>query len=495
MTRDDGQSILSSVETLSWNTHGNKRLERFLNCPADEVLFGGAAGAGKTEGLCIEAIGDDRQNIFNNPNWKVLYLRRTFPELENSAISRLRTLIENPGYGKYDGVKHVLKVQGAGEIRFRHIKNEDDLSKFQSDEYIKIIFDELTTFTKRMYLYLFSRLRSRDPNIKPTIRACTNPGNLGHAWVKERFITDKKPEEIYHTKVALPDGRITDWSQCFIPSNVFENKFLMETDPMYARRLMELPEIEKQAFLYGNWDIFSGQFFPEFSEDHLVDDFAIPSDWPVWISLDWGYMTKCAVLFFTQNPETKEEYCFHELYLTKTRAEVVADMIKEYLGPLFPNVRGRYTDKRVKIQDDDTSISTQEKFAFKGLYFQVVDTNRENGWHRTRELLMKDKEGRPRLYIFRSCMNLARSLSEAIFDPDKPEDMESRSEASHMADAIRYYAISRHPNAQDREAGVPFSSVTGYVGIAGGKDIPLRHQIRRLPGTPRGINFFMDKVA
>ena len=423
------------METLTWSTHGNRRLEQFLSCPADEVFYGGAAGGAKTEGLCIESIGQGDQNIFNNPNWKVLILRRTFPELENSIISRLKTLIEKPGYGRYDGVKHQISVPGKGVIRFRHIKNEDDLSKFQSDEYVKIIFDELTTFTKRMFLFLFSRLRSRDPNIKPTIRSASNPGNLGHAWVKERYITDRKPGEIYHEKVTLPDGRETDWSQCFVPSNVFDNKFLMQSDPLYARRLMELPEVEKQAFLYGNWDIFSGQFFPEFSEDHLIDDFKIPSDWPMWIGLDWGYMTKCAVLFFTENPSTGEVYCFHEIYVSKIQAKDVAGLIKAKLGDAFTNLRGRYSDKRIRIRDEEgTSISTQEKFAFEGVYFTIVDDNRMEGWHRVRELLLKDKEGKCKFRVFRSCLNFIRVMAEMIHDPNNPEDMDKRAE-THLPDA------------------------------------------------------------
>lgn len=480
------------MESLVWNCCGNKKLELFLSCPADEIFFGGQAGGAKSEGLCISAIGGPDQNIFNNPNWKVLMVRRTFPELENSLISRLRVLIERPGYGKYDGVKHQLSVPGGGVIRFRHIGNEDDLSKFQSDEYVRIIFDELTTFTKRMYLYLFSRLRSRDAKIKPTIRSASNPGNLGHVWVKDRFITGKKPMDIIETKVTLPDGRVTTWSQCFIPSAVFDNKFLMESDPLYARRLMELPEVEKQAFLYGNWDIFSGKFFPEFSEEHMIDDFDVPQSWPVWLALDWGYRTKCAVLFFTENPDTHEVYLFHELYVSLIRAEAVAEMIKGYLGARFTNLKGLYTDKRVKIQDDDTSISTQEKFAFAGLYFQVVDTARENGWHRMRELLMKDKEGKPSFFIFRSCQNFCRVITEMVHDPNHPEDLDKRSEA-HLMDCCRYFAVSRRAGKVEDSHAVPFSSITGYVGMVGGKDIPLRQTIRRLSGVPRESIQFVDR--
>lgn len=468
-------------------------MELFLSCPADEVLIGGAAGGGKTEALLISGLGNGDVNIFNNPNWKTLYLRRTFPELENSAILRSQSLFS--GKARYDQVKHRWTMPQGGIYQFGHIKNEDELHKHHSAEWTRIIFDELTTFSERMYLYLFSRLRSRDERVKPKLRSGTNPGNLGHAWVKKRFIESKKPYEIYHNKVTLPDGQETDWSQCFIPATVFDNKFLMKSDPLYVRRLMELPEIEKQALLYGNWDIFSGQFFPELSEDHLIDDFAIPQDWPVWCSMDWGYMTKCAVLFWTHDALTNTTYCFREMYLHKIQAEVVAEMIKTSLGPLFPNLRGLYTDKRVLVKGEDgMNISTREKFQFRGVYFQIVDDSREEGWHRLRELLMKDKEGNCRLRIFRCCVNLVRTMSEMVFDPNNPEDLDKRAEA-HLPDAARYFAITRHPSGDPAERSRPleFSSITGYIG-GRGDERPLREQIRRLPNLDRTKNYFLDRA-
>src|SRR3990167_1510031 len=122
-------------------------------------------------------------------------------------------------------------------------------------------------------------------------------------------------------------GRVTRWTKCFIPGTVFDNKVLIENDPMYVRRLWELPEKEREALLFGNWDVFSGQFFPEFTDAHICDDFEVPLDWPVWVAMDWGYATKCAVLFFTQDPGDGMVYCFDEIYVTKQGVAVVAEQI------------------------------------------------------------------------------------------------------------------------------------------------------------------------
>lgn len=478
-------------QKISWSLEDNESLEKFLSCPADEVLYGGAAGCAKTEGLIIESItgGSGGENLFTNGNWKCLFLRRTFPELENSAILRSQELLHDRA--KYDAQKHRWTSPVGGIIQYGHIKNDTDLVKHHSAEYTKICYDELTTFTERMYLYLFSRLRSRDEKIKPCIRAGTNPIGFGLGFVKKRFITDKEKYKIYHESLKLPNGVITDWSRCFIPANVFDNKYLMKTDPLYARRLYELPEVERRALLHGDWDAFSGQFFPEFSEDHLIDDFEIPSDWPIWISLDWGMQTRCGVLFFAEDPETGVIYLFDEIYVKMMKVDQVSDLIKSKLGDHFVYLRGRYSDKRIMVKNEDTNVSTQEKFAFSGLYFTPVDTNRIAGWHRARELLSPTLQGELKFCVMRKCVNFIRTMLEMIFDAKNPDDMYHRGE-THLPDALRYFAIARKSNINDEVSAIPFSEITGYVGIRE-HEIPLRYKIKRLPGLVRGKNYFLDR--
>jgi len=476
---------------VDWDCKDNEKLKMFLSCPADEIFYGGAAGGAKSEGLMISACGDGETGIFNNPNWRVLMLRRTFPELENSLIPRSHILFHDKG--RYDGAKHRWTFPNGGLLQFGHIKNNDDVVKYQSSEWARILFDELTHFTERMYLYLFSRLRSTDPRIKPKIKAASNPGNMGHGWVKQRFIEGKIPYKIYDEVVQIA-GIETNWSRCFIPATVFDNKFLMKNDPMYIRRLWELPQVEREALMYGNWDIFSGQFFTEFTEEHIIEPFDIPMDWPVYVAMDWGYMSKCAVLFFAVDPSSNVTYCFGEIYVSKTSVDIVSNMIKTKLGDHFPMLAGKFADKRIMVKDEQTNISTKERFSFNGLYFQVANSDQQDGWHRARELMMKDAEGKLKFRVFRTCQNFIRTIPEQIFDKLNPERVDEKGE-THIADALRYYAVSRKCVEQDptpTEAPMTFSRITGYIGRTGNEPL-LRYKIKRLPSLKRGVNYFINK--
>ena len=144
--------------------------------------------------------------------------------------------------------------------------------QYQSAEYDVIRFDELTHFTEYMYVYMLSRCRGANPYPK-YIKSSTNPGGIGHSWVKARFIDIGEPNTIHNIKQE--DGTTT--SRIFIPSLVQDNLFLMSNDPDYLKRLQNLPEKEKKALLYGEWDIFDGQFFTEFKRDiHVCKPFKIP---------------------------------------------------------------------------------------------------------------------------------------------------------------------------------------------------------------------------
>ena len=480
---------------VAWDCKGNKKLELFLSCPADEILFGGSAGVGKTEGLLIAAIGGQGTGLFENPSWRVLILRRTFSQVD---ISRLETRAKElfNERGKYNEVKHRWTFgDKGGVIQFGHIKNSSDVYLYDGSEFCLIEFDELTHFTERMYLYLFTRLRTTDMRIKPKIKSSTTPGGLGHGWVKKRFIDGKKANEIYEEAMELPNGDMMKWSKCFIPGTVFDNKVLMESNPGYVRTLMELPEVEKQAKLYGNWEIFSGQFFTEFTDDHICDDFDFPDTWPVWVSMDYGAATKTAIGFYTQDIETEDYYRFDEIYTCPQKEgkmpEDIGKMIKDRLGSHLSSLIGRFTDRRLMIRDD-RNVSTHEKFCNEGLNFEIITNDRIQGWHRAREALMKGKDGLPRFYVMRKCKEFIRVMPEMIFDDNDREDMRHKSnDETHIPDEFRYWCVARHGKVYDRleQDYLSYSSVTGYP-CKSSEEVPLRLQISRLTGAKRGINYF-----
>lgn len=482
-------------ETKVWRP--TERQARFLSCSADEACYGGAAAGGKSRALVVCAAGNPIQNVFNNPKWRALVLRRTFPELERTLIQYALEFFQ--GKGKYDGQKYRWTFPGGGILQFGHMQTENDKYNYKSSEYNMICFDEVTEFTETQYLYLFSRNRTSDPNLKPQVRCATNPGGIGHNWVKRRFIQREdgsqiRPDYIHTYRYEMPDGTSRELTRAFIPAKIIDNPHIYNNDPAYMVKLSQLPDVERRALMDGDWNIYSGQFFTEFSEHHVCEPFKFPLGWPVWVSMDWGYSTICAIGFYTQDPESGKIYLFDEIYCTKKSPDDVSGMIKDKLGRRLLDLVGRYSDKRIQVKDEDLSISTRQKFSAHGLWFTIATDDRVNGWHRCRELLMRDQNGAIQFQVFSNCQKFIELIPNCIHNVNKPEDMEPRGE-THHADQFRYFAMMRrHTEKGDAVSSrVEYNPVTGYIGSP--SDGPsLRHQIRRLANVEPGKNYLWGKT-
>ncbi|MFX0202042.1 MAG: terminase large subunit domain-containing protein, partial [Candidatus Hodarchaeota archaeon] len=241
-----------------------------------EVLYGGAAGGGKSDALLMEGL---RQ--IHIPGYRAIYFRRTFPNLQHT-IDRSFEIF--PAYGgKWNGEQRRWMFPSGASYKFGHMKDENDKHQYQSQEYAYIAFDELTEFLESQYLYLHSRCRTSKAGIRCYIRCASNPGNIGHAWVKRRFIDPMPP-------YATFSDSETGLTRAFIPAKVYDNKILMMADPLYVKRLENLPEHERRMLMDGDWDVFAGQAFGEIRRGlHIVKPFALHSGWFKFASLDWGY--------------------------------------------------------------------------------------------------------------------------------------------------------------------------------------------------------------
>ena len=251
-----------------------KKQREFVAAEANEVLFGGAAGGGKSFGQLMDAL----LYALRYPKSKQLILRRTYPELDKSIIRVAQEVYPKEIY-RYNAAKHVGVFVNGSVLDFGYCDSESDVYRYQSAEYDVIRFDELTHFTKQMYLYLMSRLRGVSGYPKQ-MKSSTNPGGVGHNWVKERFIDPCSPGEVLSTETG---------SRLFIPAKVSDNGFLMRADPMYLARLENLCDKDKRALLYGDWDIFEGQFFTEWDREiHVCKPFSLPADWRRYFVMDYG---------------------------------------------------------------------------------------------------------------------------------------------------------------------------------------------------------------
>lgn len=420
------------------------RQKQFINATQTRVLFGGAAGGGKSYGQLLDAL---RYAIIY-PGSKQLILRRTFPDLDRSIIRVSLGMFPKDIYS-YNASSHTGKFKNGSIIDFGYCANENDVYQYQGAEYDTIRFDELTHFTESQYIYLISRLRGAN-NFPKQIKASTNPGGVGHVWVKARFIDPAPPE----TEFIDQDGQTC----IFIPSRVQDNTFLMQADPDYIKRLEALDDANKRALLYGDWDIFEGQYFAEFRREiHTCDPFTIPAEWRRYRAFDYG-LDRLACMWIAvdsaRNAYVYREYCESDLPISRAAKEMLdrtlpGEEIYATLAP--PDMWSRTVDR---------GRSKAEMFDENGLSLTRSSNDREAGWLAVKELLQTDANGEPRLHIFSNCRELIKCLPLLQHDEKKPTDCATEPhEITHAPDALRYFAVYwTRPNATPEEKRVRYSA-------------------------------------
>jgi hypothetical protein len=259
----------------------------FHGAPAKYRLFGGAAGPGKSKALLMETV----LQAIENPGANTLLLRRTFPELEQSLLLYFRRDVPRELYKSFHESKHVVTWWNDATTRFGYCARENDVYQYQGAEFVFIGIDELTLFTLRQWQFLTSRNRCPSPGAFPCMAAATNPGNIGHSWVKSLWIDKQAPSGMESPEQYDP----ADYD--FIPAKVHDNP-IYANDAGYIKTLNALPSHLRRAFLEGDWDVFAGQYFDRFSPSSQVvraEQVDWKPWWPRWISMDWGYEHPSAV--------------------------------------------------------------------------------------------------------------------------------------------------------------------------------------------------------
>nr|DAI86501.1 MAG TPA: large terminase [Caudoviricetes sp.] len=492
----DAGSGLERKKNIVWKPQKMQR--RFMERGEYECLYGGAAGGGKSDALLIEALRQVRL-----PQYRALLLRKTFPQL-TELIDRSQVLYRAAfPKASYNDSKHVWHFPSGAKIYFGSMQHPKDRTNYQGKRYDFIGFDELTHFTWEEYSYLFSRNRpSQVPDggekTRVYIRASANPGGVGHGWVKERFITAAPPltpiaEEL---SVKTPGGgtKTVRRDRIFVPATVFDNQILLDADPNYLGSLALLPEQEKNALLYGDWDSFSGQYFTEFraspdlheasahgvtlSADklklqgrwtHVLEPFDLNAGekrgWTILRSYDFGYAKPFSCAWWAVDFDGVL-YRIHELYgctgVPNEGLKWTPDRQFEKIAEIeatHPWLRGREISGVADpaIWDASRGESIAEIAMRHRVYFTPGDHARLPGWMQCHYRLQFDENGYPRMYVFESCKAFLRTVPLLLYDPTHAEDLDSSME-DHVADEWRYLCMSRpvSPLRTVTEAEIPF---------------------------------------
>jgi len=423
----------------------------FLAAPEQEVLYGGAAGGGKSFAMVADPV-----RYVNNPASNMLLVRRSTEELrELISVSKQLYPQAIPEARFLERDKTWVFPSGA-TLWMSYLDRDDDVSRYQGQAFNWIGFDELTQWqTPFAWNYMRSRLRTaRNTGLSLYQRATTNPGGVGHHWVKKTFVDPAVPGEAFWATdpttgevITFPKGHSREgeplFKRKFIPATLFDNPYLAD-DGMYEANLLSMPEHQRRQLLEGDWSINEGAAFPEFNVNtHVIEPFEIPHSWTKFRAADYGYGSYTGVLWFAVSP-SEQIIIYRELYCSKVTAADLAGLVLE--AEAGDKIRYGVLDSSLWHNRGDTGPSLAEQMIIRGCRWRPSDRSRgsrvagKNELHR--RLQIEEFTGEPGLVIFNNCRNLISQLPSIPLDRNNPEDVDTNAE-DHLYDALRYGIMTR----------------------------------------------------
>lgn len=455
----------------------SKKQEKFIEIPNNvfEGFYGGAAGGGKSELLIMLPL---LKGFHQYPQFHGIIFRRTYPQLEESIIQRAKPIYLATG-AKYNDQKHTFTFESGATIRCSYLETDDDARSHDTAQYNLANFDELTHFSEFQYKYVTSRVRTSS-NLPAFLRSASNPGNIGHLWVRDRFVMPAPEGSKLIFDKLLQSYRI------FIPAKATDNPYLMKDDPGYITRLEILPEADRKAKLLGDWFMFAGQVFSEFRESHIsnepehaihvIEPFEIPSWWTKILAIDWGYTAQTYAVWLAIATDSKV-YAYREYSNKKVSVNEWASDLRRLsqddklfsivIDPSAQQNRGQGSTIRqqfleasgfdfCKLADNDRVSGKMllheylrwrprpERFLVKEQFNQDIADRifRMYGQGELNKYLNSFKPDMPetnlpKLQIFRNCRELIKTIPLCVYSEKKPEDV-ADFDGDDPYDAIRY---------------------------------------------------------
>jgi hypothetical protein len=459
-----------------------EKQKRALMSPAQEILYGGAAGSGKSFMMRVLAI----VLCMEIPNFKVFLFRRMYKELyinhvysPDGFLMMLKPFIDTGDvvFNKSDGVIN-FTFNGA-QIYLCHAQYENDVQAYLGAEIHLLLIDEATQFTEKMIRFIRTRVRLGGLNIPekwkgllPKIIYGSNPGGPAHSYFKRGFVVHG---EKHIFKAPIQDGGMT---REFIPAKSGENVIMMRNDPNYGDRIRGLGDPQmSEAYLEGKWDIEEGSAFGDLWDPalHTIESIEIPSRWAIDRSHDYGYSAPCATLWWAESDGTqvaiddrlvvlprKSLILVSELYLADKEGKGLKLLPFEIARRIYNHEQGLGLRGRVMAGPADASIfdkdrgmtSIHDEYVKQGVRFVKGDKrpgSRERGFTLLRQRLKatanRDRE-MPWILILNQCVHTISQIPELPTSPDNAMDVDSSAD-DHIYDGARYRLLKSAMSAAE----------------------------------------------
>lgn len=398
----------------------------------DQVGFGGSRGPGKSHAVFAQVALDDCQRV---AGLKALYLRKIAKQAKEQLDDLRQSILRHTPH-EYARGTGVIAFPNGSRIQIGHFKDEKDVDNYLGMEYDVIAIEEATTLSLSKYKTLRDSNRTSKPGWRPRIYLTTNPGGIGHAWFRERFVT--------------PWRNGTETYIRFIPATVDDNVFI---DPDYKRKLEENTGWKLRAYRYGDWDISAGQFFTCWRYDaHTCVPFPIPAHWRKYGAIDYGRNHPQVVRFGAEDGDGNF-YIFggyrQNQWLVPRHAQEIRDVLKHF--GLTTKDMYRFVIGGDAFAKRDSPETIAEQYEAQGIRLELADMSRIAGADTLLDMLGDPDGGiEPRLKIFRPCTSLIECIPMMEHDPNRPEDVlkvdvdEDGNGGDDEYDALRYLLMSRN---------------------------------------------------